>query len=104
VRPPSDSGSSLRPEEFAHPLCELQEELDSDKDDRRSIEEERKKQDGNDNDDPRKGEQLHITADDSGNGARVAQGRNRRSGVELVVRQRGDHAAGEVEKKIARRT
>jgi transposase len=61
-------------------------------------------QDGNDNDDPRKGEQPHIAADDSGNGARGAQGRNRRSGVELVVRQRGDHAAGEVERKITRWT
>jgi hypothetical protein len=104
VRPPSDSGSGPRREEFARPLREPHQEPDSDKDDRWSIEEEREKQDGNDNDDSLKGEQPHIAADDSGNGARGAQGRNRRSGVELVVRQRGDHAAGEVERKITRWT
>jgi hypothetical protein len=60
VRPPSDSGSGLGPEEFAYPLRELHQEPDSDKEHRWSIEEELEKQDGNDNDDPRKGEQPHI--------------------------------------------
>ena len=55
VRPPSDSGSGLRREEFAHPLREPHQEPDPDKDDGWSIEEEREKQDGNDNDDSRKG-------------------------------------------------
>jgi len=104
VCPPGDSESGRRCEEFAHALRDLHQEPDSDEDDRWNIEEERKRQDGNDNDEQRKGKQPHIAADDSGNGARGAQGRNRRSGVELVVRQRGDHAAGEVERKITRWT
>jgi hypothetical protein len=104
VRPPGDSGSGRRRKEFAHALRELHQKRDSDEDDRRNIEKERKKQDGNDNDEPRKGKQPHIAADDSANGARGAQGRNKRSGVELVVRQRGDHAASEVEMKTARST
>jgi hypothetical protein len=42
VRPPSDSGSGRRHEEFAHALRELHQEPDSDEDDRWSIEEEGK--------------------------------------------------------------
>jgi len=101
MSPPCDASAGGRQQELQRSLENLNQEPETDEEERVDFEEQRDEKDRHHHDDPRQGEEAHVASQHSRDCTGGAQCRHDRCWIKKDMRNRGSKAASEIKGEIA---